>query len=56
MPVKSAPLAGFLPQAESLFVPNSMISRPNMRKSPRIVGIVPVFWRIDMETWFDCTA
>jgi hypothetical protein len=32
MPLKSAPLAGFLRQAESLCVPNSMIARPNMPK------------------------
>jgi hypothetical protein len=32
MPLKSAPLAGFLRQAESLCVPNSMIPRPNMPK------------------------
>jgi hypothetical protein len=32
MPLKSAPLAGFLRQAESLCVPNSMISRPNVPK------------------------
>jgi hypothetical protein len=32
MPLKSAPLAGFLRQAESLCVPNLMIPRPNMLK------------------------
>jgi hypothetical protein len=32
MPLKSAPSAGFLRQAESLCVPNSMIPRPNMPK------------------------
>jgi hypothetical protein len=32
MPLKSVPLAGFLRQAESLCVPNSMVPRPNMPK------------------------
>src|SRR5689334_9133645 len=32
MPLKSAPLAGFLRRAESLCLPNSMTPRPNMPK------------------------
>ena len=56
MSLKRPPLAGFLRQAESLYVPNLIISAQHAENLRRIIGIVPVFWRIDAETWFDCTA